>query len=778
MINQKKRLLSQFLQSVKSCEFVGSIGTEPTVQLNALTLTSGFLFSMLSIGFSIGNSIEIVAVVVLVTVVGGRIWIGLDLKRERLFSEVIGAGLAIGLALLAFANLVTGPMSPFVVSLIVVCTMLVLVPIHRLPIGLCVQPMSFAEAAIVGMSPLIAFLPFDVTVIVPLFFAATTFFIINSRSWLPHKKVMFQAFSFLALGLVASGIFSMTSLVPPWENAVGGDVLFDESYSFGITQHGLGTSPTVLDEAVNFHFLAHSATGMIAGFMTLPRFAITGAGAYSIGVLGISSLVLSLSWRLGNGQNQRLASLTAALLHASAVLPVFVVPALRGVNGIAMLWALFAFLILNKASKGEIKWPTTIFSISLLASLLSKIHWGLVVLGITATLSAISWLRGLRRQWVSWGATLSVILCIAANLLLIEFRRGDPVAANFEFHLLVGGIAILLFRFSDVPRIVSLRSDQLGTSMVVVAVVVAAAWALGQTSLRTDFFFPALAMVSAASIQPTLFAGFDVYKTHRPRLLVFCGLAILVGYGLALSQVVVSGFRRYEPEIPLSVFNRLWLIDSAAIFSLGVLCFIFLIYKLGRWTNWRSILFVITFLMSIGMFFGHISKPLVHRLLFSVNDFPAEILTTDQKMVGKWLSENTDKSDLIATSSLCPVRVELGMKIPEDDPQNLCNGRNKQSWISATSHRQVLIEAPAYGPLALTTLKDIDLVDRYNSSIEYGLTADSEALEDLSVRGIKWFVVDLQLSKIDDWSSRDSTVFANRSYAIINLDLNGAQSAS
>ena len=706
----------------------------------------------------------------LIIAIGGLLWLSISSFQNVCLAETLGAGLAVGTALLAILNLVMRAMNLWLVVALLLL-FIVTASFQQLRTSFRkIQPLRDMDIALLGAVPLIAVLPFNIKPLPAVIAILTLVSVSPIRSRLASAKPLHLAVTFALPGALMAIAYYLWNIQPAWTDIVGLDVIFDESLAFGVTEIGLSSSPTLLGEQVNGHFLAHATLGAIADLIQIPSFSLLGMGGYALAVIGVALLTFSLSKRLSVHQTVAWISIMFVFFQSSVSFPVLFVPALRAVNAVALLWFIFAVNALFRIADKQMKYSYIVVGLASSFVTLGKFQWGLVLLGYMAAIPLISVLKKnpFRPQLAMAAITITL-----NGILFILFLRGpdgESMVLGVNRGLLASGALILIIRLVlfGVFAKGSLAVERQALALVASGSVIT--WIAVGGVYKTDYFTHALAILVAVVMVPGIFrdsAFTTKITTESQRLLLLTGA---LGAFVALIQLIVVGYWRYRPTIPLGILDRRGPVEMLLLGAFVTTAIIAVWKKTGKeGVPPVLVIFMIATSMSIGIFSVQVLKPVVHGILFNVNDFSSYLVTPDQIAVGEWIQMNTQSSDLVATNSLCPVELSIGMLVPDIDPDNRCNSRNQNAWLSALGHRQMLIEAPFFGPLAITKVTNPKHVSRYNSSVSFGANRDQAARFSLIGSGVRWFVIDLELSNLDDWIAQNDITFINNSYAIVDL---------
>jgi hypothetical protein len=172
---------------------------------------------------------------------------------------------------------------------------------------------------------------------------------------------------------------------------------------------------------------------------------------------------------------------------------------------------------------------------------------------------------------------------------------------------------------------------------------------------------------------------------------------------------------------------------------------------------------VMSFGISLGVYLVQTQRSHLMKSFYGVPMI--QTISTSQKSVGEWLKDNVPKNEVIATNYFCTnlLREEVSFERGETN----CFGRNSLPWISAFSHRRMLIEAPLF--VAGTVFTE-DQYSRYRESIFFGSTLDPASLKSLLSRGVQWFVVDKSQTVMRNFDNVGDTKFSVGEFVVIRLN--------
>jgi hypothetical protein len=195
---------------------------------------------------------------------------------------------------------------------------------------------------------------------------------------------------------------------------------------------------------------------------------------------------------------------------------------------------------------------------------------------------------------------------------------------------------------------------------------------------------------------------------------------LLIGLGL-IGQPVL--FELFSSFVPMTQVLRT--------FGLWVLATIFVLMVAGitaRLQSQRVITYLLVTSLSIGMFSG-LTK--FDQKAYSLPEHPYSI-TVGTAKIAKYLQDNSDKNDLIATNRHCAG--------PEEN--QTCTAR--QFALSALSERRVLLEGWSYTtcPLSEPILNNYWKEDFWKLNQDFFRTPNNQNWEVFQKSGVDWLVVD------------------------------------
>jgi hypothetical protein len=137
------------------------------------------------------------------------------------------------------------------------------------------------------------------------------------------------------------------------------------------------------------------------------------------------------------------------------------------------------------------------------------------------------------------------------------------------------------------------------------------------------------------------------------------------------------------------------------------------------------------------------------------------IESSDLRSLSTWFNENTIDSEIYATNFVCQ--------------SFSCDSANysKKSLMSAVLFRRSLVQAPhfssAFSRLGESTSND-DFFERLSVSVNFAMAPTSADFTMLKNWSVGWYVVDLEVTPANYWTTSEAKVYENNSYLVIDLN--------
>ena len=603
----------------------------------------------------------------------------------------------------------------------------------------------------------------------------------NYKNLKNPDKVGAPGISVIAISL--SG-FAASALLSRHNNfwiLVSNDQVFSESLSWSIFKLGNSDSPFVAGTPINYHWFVLLWSGIISSATNAQSWVVITRVIPVVSFLGIFCLI----WTITKKIYSRLSAPIIAILFLIFYSNNFESSFTRYIASPTFLFSCVWLLAFSNSVFSFYRMPSIRYGI-LSAFLLFMTFGGKVTsgaVGICAVLFALTIWIFVEKQW------------------LIRFKI--VILALFSITSL---IAIYLFMFSkNQPG--NLNTLTLGNQLPLQSGLLQREKNGIYSLLVNLFLFIAimlpLAATSIYSIQRRFRSKFEVwfimgsqisglilvYTTSHPGVSqLYFWLSSLTMTAILIPSVVFGGFDSeisLKPLIPIGLIALLagfinidiWdqsknlgisfqniIIKSFAIF-IGLLflalstSFLFLLGKNKKRIklHYCQILLLSTFVFfNLGIGTNQSISNLVQHARIEMSDPEDPNLITgsrDHLQILKWIRNNSDETDVIATNRFC---------IP-----GISSCISKWQLVSAVSHRRMLFEGGYY---ELPSIPDQELYRRYILSSEFGGNPSFVGLEQICKYGVKWYFFDHSISDpLVTWEPYASIQFQNESVSLLRL---------
>jgi hypothetical protein len=228
---------------------------------------------------------------------------------------------------------------------------------------------------------------------------------------------------------------------------------------------------------------------------------------------------------------------------------------------------------------------------------------------------------------------------------------------------------------------------------------------------------------------------------------------VLAFFGLELWEISLT----YEPRISFAIKLGTVLIGPMLIPIFIILS------RIKRDRNRQYSKLVMSSVIGLAMIYTNLGIGLINQVQAAPSNIgaphsnPTDVNlisgSTDQIEILKWLRQNTETSDVIATNRFC---------IP--GPQSCIS---KWQLVSALSHRRMLFEG---GYFTIPNIPDKELNSRYVLSSEFGLNPSALGLKRLCEYGVKWYFFDHSVSDpLKTWEPYSHIQLQNKGVSLLKL---------
>jgi hypothetical protein len=735
-------------------------------------------------GFSGPSSVLFSVTFLINALCGAYLYVSLHRKRNFHFIELLGIGIGIGtispaainftLKILQFPFSTTAYIFPLLVFIYFFNNKK-----SRQLTNVSVMSVADIDLILICLTPLIVLSSWSSDLFGILIYVVSCILIARMfQSFVSTRYFMFARIlllSSLPIGLMVANLeFYDSGVNPIWKSVLGVDVAFDESTSFSMANFGANGNALNLGMVTRGHILTHSWAGDFASLIDSPRFMLTGSVGFTVGVLGLSAIIFSISRNLFD--NSVSARFTLIAMGAQASLPeeYFIFNTMRMAHAMSAMWLFLFCFILFEVVKRELRYEIALISLLITCVALAKIHWGIIgVLILTVIMTKEFWRsRNLQYAYILLS---SLFLFVSFYYLFIALGYSVPVRFNFSFNYLLEIIGLFILRYIAFIGFFVFRSDKpewlVGITSSIFAVIVHGI--LGG-DLASDYWVSFSLLWSCIYIggfAPRLvgyWARFRFSASTVGSIIIVFGLWIswhyfANNYYLILINAVTFEsflFVRFPEYIPLFAFTIV--LFAISILTVVAKKFVNLQITFAHFT--LLILFIATTL-NFGIWLAQIQRTNIIQDKYGISLSSDYLFSSEQIEVANWIEENTDNRAIIGSGLFCFKPISIDQPFPQSR-ENDCLNRFMLTWITALAHRSVLVTPPVY---SYSYVGSTEMIRDYNQSIFFGANPNIYSENYLSDRGVDFFVLDkLNIRELNPFYTKRIR-FSNDDYLVIEL---------
>ena len=724
---------------------------------------------------------------------GAYAYILLSKKSSFHFAELLGLGIAFGTALPALINIIvrlsgitwgsTAPIFPIIGTLV-----FLLRKSRNVAPKIHIEWISNADLCMILAGPIFAIVawsdrmwPFCAVLFLNIGFILTFEKQTQKAKWINYFPfLMFVGGAFV--NTTTNHIFNRGLI---WKSQTGVDIAFDEAQSWSISHLGFYDNVLLAGQPTKGHILTQAWAGDFASFTNAPRFITTAMTGYGVGILGLTAILYFLTYEMSKRKVAARIAITLFLLQSCIPEQFLALPSPRVANSLSMLWLVVFWFLYTANHAKQTRYSVTTLILAMFVVSLAKFQWGLIA-ALTISIIAITQTRALKglmaRTWKP--AVIAITLPITYLLFLKGMDAREEVVFKLQVGMLPLLLVVLLTRTSLVkfPRDASEQSKLLRKFYLISTIfAVLFIWATNAGNQSTYFFYPVL-WLSASYLGIRIDKIFIEKQISRNRLLLATFWGISSGACICISYY----YLRYRltdntkhPILQWVYVSHPEMLQPLALAILLIISIIFAILKTKRQTYSTKtfthlfILLVIVFNISSNFsnWFLTSNASSITKIWFDVNYSPEYANNSDQYKVADWIIKNTGKSEIGASNFLCDIRVETGGKTPSLNIGSECKNRNMLPWISALTHRRMLIDAPLTSLMGAGDMLEEKFRVNYNAVLAFGSQADSKSFAILQKQGVTWFVVDREQSSVSSWQPFGDITFSTGRYYVLKIRL-------
>ena len=563
------------------------------------------------------------------------------------------------------------------------------------------------------------------------------FMLLNVNSLRPKSKPV-AIRSFVAKLVSSAGIsvsvfkiFGFQSIRWSWSDA---DLLWDESMAWASQQHFLVENPFYVGEPFHIYQLANLWAGDYSRVLSLGTFEFLSGSGIVIGLLVVLFVAQDLYSILSNERSWFFPIVLVLCAQASFPDDWVLVEALRVPNLLGLGWAIGG----------------TLFYISWIQQRQKALFWLLIAIGISVALTKSPYAINLalfiaghqlttriaKNSNVRGTGGVILVAFFGLTAILASYVLGGPrstVDLSLGLASIILGLNLLFFRcFGGFAGL-----DDSGQSRNFAQATVFSTWCVVMIYVvaNNDGGFHLMSLQFAiCSVSVAAHARRSVLGSTRGLTLRACLPIALIGSVMGVSYWIV--------RIPIlrrgGLLATLFESYSPLLYTIVVIgtCGLLFHQMRGR-VKFLSAYVLAALSINFGLYFSHGFRQQIESSLHRVPIRLTSPVNSDQLRIGEWLRKNTPQDSIVASNNIC-LAGEVGQVTPSREGD--CKRRNRESWLSALSHRRQLIEAPLWSQVGERL--SADQRARYRLIESFSDMDLQSFFPDLRSEGTDFFVLD------------------------------------
>jgi hypothetical protein len=736
-----------------------------------------FIFVVLLVfsGFSLKHSISVGFIASLTSYLGLHNYLAISKRNDHNILELIGAGTAFGTFLPAVLALLFRSFLgiPSYFGFICFFAISTIIWLKFTRSDLDYGGRDTTALLIVGSASSAAFGQF-----IPYFYIASLILGLLAvlhklhKSKQPDFSIRPDQTILILLSVVAVAVSSIQNRLPwapLWRSMTYVDQIFDETQSWSIARYGITDNALAVGYQMPGHTLTHSWAGLIQQILGTPVFMASGSAGILLGIMGTSALIGGFALKSKHTMLSLIGALGLWTLQMSLVDQLGVSANPRISNNLSLLWFTFALILLLEFRNNLLRGAFVVLPLIVGLTGLSKLHWGIYLVGVFGLISLIDAVR-FRRITSLAILSMSGVVLICVYLIFLRGMNSfySPVYI-FSFSTALTYAAVFINRslgFYTKP----LTNDQstLKRAVIISALFFVPLIALTGSANQEAYF------ITCSTILIAMMAGPHVlHLVQKIRTRAVVAALIFFVFILSASVFSIGAYWKFYVRAEYSsfwklIFNLVQIRDAlflALIIGLAA-AFSLMKKKADRKSIFQRYFVLLALIGNFAFMIAQSTQSIYMPRIYGSQ--LTELGLTDQQLeVGSWLRINSKQSDILASNHYCQTLVNVGDRVPISPEE--CRHRNLNSWVAATSHRRMLLEAPITSVLGPGRTLPRDLVDRYNISLLFGSSPNSDHLAGLEGYGVTFFVLEKAFSTVQSWRNFGRLVFENDKYAILEI---------
>ena len=598
------------------------------------------------------------------------------------------------------------------------------------------------------------------------------------------KNINNAIYDRLAIGILAiTGVVTLVTRPSIWW-ITQSDTHFYQAISTSVAKWGFRDSILTSGYSLKYHWFPYAWTGMVSRISDAPDWVVLTRVGPLVATLCIIALVWTITLRLIENRN---AAIVGVFVFAAS--PVFgdwslsINLAMFGSYSqhFATIWLLPIVLWMIDVARGALRAPWVLVSIFLVGLVGGKVSHAAVALVAVLGFELVRFFqqRENRRDSIV-EALFAIVTVVGATLYLfgtggsltwrpaswVPYLQGDLY--DFQGLKLILATTIFLLGMLSLAAVVLVRgmfnNEKIngvysGIFLAVIAGVFASNFSSGPSGPNGLFFVHSPLIIAYSLVSIVLFKSLDLRFARRSMLRQLAAPVFIGACALLLTYLI--------PDLNSGSVSATLLRTSKSlapvVASVLVVSLIFVIKEEVPMRKWR--LYSMTLISLVTISLGSFVVKSMTELPKNYRNFESEgdsfIESSELRSLSIWFNENTASSEIYATNYVCQ--------------SFRCDSANysKKSLMSAVVFRRSIVQAPhfsfAFSRLGESTSND-DLFERLSVSVNFAVAPNSADFAMLKNWSVGWYVVDLEVTPSNYWTTSEAKVYENNSYLVIDLN--------
>ena len=699
--------------------------------------------------------------------------------------ELLGSGIAVGTIIPAVINFIIQTYSdlPPITALIIFCVIGITLAHKNVGSTQLVESRNRYQLVLLSLAAsAFAFAQFSHIFYIPGIMLLLFIYATNSYEYIGDWKAgARRAQSFAAVSSIfLLGLWllaKLTSSPPIWRQLTYIDQLFDETQSWSIARYGFNENPFAAGNTLPGHTLTHSWAGLSQVILQLPSFMASGSAGVLLALMGTCALLGGFAYRT----RKNITSIVGVFLLWTFQMSVSdqfgVAPNPRIANSLSLLWFLFTVLLILELTRKDLRSPYLLIPIFIGFTGFGKIHWAVFILVCFGVVSFFEFI--VRRA--STNFVISILSFVSLISVYFFYIYGLNAYATFAIHFSLSNLllysAVLINRSLGVYISSKSYEQSYLQKLLLVALVFSPLFiALTGTTNQQTYFITCSLLIISLMHGPQLIATMG--SVCRPSKLFRFVLGLFGLFTLGIS-IAATGYywkvfeNAEKSEFGMKLFSliknqEIYLTVICVILSVVFFAFFSIKAREKRTLGFfMSVLATLLFTANTSAFLAQSTRTMITDRLYG-RQLTELALSDDQISIGSWVRLNSNSESVLATNHYCQVPVAVNQRVPIS-PED-CRQRNMNSWLSATSHRRLFLEAPIvsiFGPGKIFSAEEAAL---FNLSLRIGQLPSDLDIQTLEQAGVDLFVAENKFTAVTELSNLRDVVYSNASYTVFQLN--------